>query len=84
MVGTTIVELTDVSGSIAIDSVLDEAYTGTAMMNANVDNAWFFRYNETRFPGEEVHGYAVQIIEGYIYAPDRLRRGSIAEPETDV
>ena len=33
MVGTTIVELTDVSGSIVIDSVLQEAYKGAALMN---------------------------------------------------
>ena len=33
MVGTTIVELTDVSGSIIIDSVLQEAYKGTTLMN---------------------------------------------------
>ena len=33
MVGTTIVELTGVSGSIVIDSVLKEAYKGTTLMN---------------------------------------------------
>ena len=33
MVGTTIVELTDISGSIVIDSVLQEAYTGSELMN---------------------------------------------------
>ena len=33
MVGTTIVELTDVSGSIVINSVLQEAYKGTTLMN---------------------------------------------------
>ena len=33
MVGTTIVELTDVSGSIVVDSVLQEAYKGTTLMN---------------------------------------------------
>ena len=33
MVGTTIVELTGVSGNITIDSVLKEAYKGTTLMN---------------------------------------------------
>ena len=33
MVGTTIVELTGVSGNITIDSVLQEAYKGTTLMN---------------------------------------------------
>ncbi len=33
MVGTTIVELTDISGSIVIDSALQEAYIGNALMN---------------------------------------------------
>ena len=33
MVGTTIVELTDVSGSIVLDSVLKETYKGTTLMN---------------------------------------------------
>lgn len=33
MVGTTIVELTDISGSIVIDSVLQEAYQGNTLMN---------------------------------------------------
>ena len=33
MVGTTIVELEDISGSIVIDSVLKEAYQGTTLMN---------------------------------------------------
>ena len=33
MVGTTIVELTDISGSIVIDSVLQEAYQGSTLMN---------------------------------------------------
>ena len=33
MVGTTIVELTDISGSIVIDSALQEAYKGTTLMN---------------------------------------------------
>ena len=33
MVGTTIVELTDISGSIVIDSVLQEAYHGTTLMD---------------------------------------------------
>ena len=34
MVGTTIVELSDVSGSITIDSFLMEAYSGDVSMNA--------------------------------------------------
>ena len=34
MVGTTIVELSDVSGSITIDSSLMEAYSGDVSMNA--------------------------------------------------
>ena len=33
MVGTTIVELTDISGSIVIDSVLQDAYQGNTLMN---------------------------------------------------
>ncbi|MBQ9263272.1 MAG: hypothetical protein IJ189_03570 [Clostridia bacterium] len=33
MVGTTIVELEGVSGSIVLDSVLQEAYQGTTLMN---------------------------------------------------
>lgn len=33
MVGSTIVELMDISESIVIDSVLQEAYTGTTLMN---------------------------------------------------
>ena len=33
MVGTTIVELTDISGNIVIDSALQEAYKGTTLMN---------------------------------------------------
>lgn len=33
MVGTTIVELTDVSDSVVLDSVLKEAYKGTTLMN---------------------------------------------------
>ena len=33
MVGTTIVELTDISGSIVLDCALKEAYKGTALMN---------------------------------------------------
>jgi len=33
MVGTTIVELTDISGIIVIDSALQEAYKGTTLMN---------------------------------------------------
>ena len=33
MVGTTIVELTDVAQNIVINSVLKEAYKGTALMN---------------------------------------------------
>ena len=34
MVGTTIVELEGVSGSITLDSQLQEAYSGTASMNS--------------------------------------------------
>lgn len=34
MVGTTIVELSDVSGSITIDALLMEAYSGNVSMNA--------------------------------------------------
>ena len=33
MVGTTIVELTDISDSIVIDSALQEAYKGATLMN---------------------------------------------------
>ena len=33
MVGTTIVELTDISGSIVIDPVLQEAYQSSTLMN---------------------------------------------------
>ncbi len=33
MVGTTIVELTNISGSIVLDCALKEAYKGTALMN---------------------------------------------------
>ena len=33
MVGTTIVELTDITGSIVIDSALQEAYIGNTLMN---------------------------------------------------
>ena len=33
MVGTTIVELTNVSGSIVLDCALKEAYKGTTLMN---------------------------------------------------
>ena len=33
MVGTTIVELMDISGSIVIDSALQEAYIGNTLMN---------------------------------------------------
>ena len=33
IVGTTIVELENISGSIVIDSVLQEAYQGTTLMN---------------------------------------------------
>ena len=36
MVGTTIVELTDVSGSIVLDSVLKEAYKGSTLMNSHM------------------------------------------------
>ncbi len=36
MVGTTIVELENISGSIVIDSVLQEAYLGTALMNEHM------------------------------------------------
>ena len=36
MVGTTIVELTDISGSIVIDSALQEAYQGTTLMNEHM------------------------------------------------
>ena len=36
MVGTTIVELTDISESIVIDSVLREAYLGNTLMNDNM------------------------------------------------
>ena len=37
MVGTTIVELEGVSGSITLDTPLMEAYSGTASMNANMN-----------------------------------------------
>ena len=37
MVGMTIVELEDISGSIVIDSVLQEAYQGTALMNDHMN-----------------------------------------------
>ena len=33
MVGTTIMELTDITGSIVIDSALQEAYIGNTLMN---------------------------------------------------
>ena len=33
MVGTTIVELTGISGSIVLDCALKEAYKGTTLMN---------------------------------------------------
>ena len=33
MVGTTIVELTDIAGSIVIDSVLQEVYQGSTLLN---------------------------------------------------
>lgn len=36
MIGTTIVELEDISGSIVIDSVLQEAYQGTTLMNEHM------------------------------------------------
>ena len=36
------------------------------------------------FPGEGVDDYAVRTFRGYVYAPDRLRGGNSAEPETDV
>ena len=38
MVGTTIVELEDISGSIVIDSVLQEAYQGTTLMNDHMND----------------------------------------------
>ena len=37
MVGTTIVELENISGSIVIDSVLQEAYQGTILMNDHMN-----------------------------------------------
>ena len=37
MVGTTIVELENISGSIVIDSVLQEAYQGTTLMNDHMN-----------------------------------------------
>ena len=37
MVGTTIVELEDISGSIVIDSVLQEAYQGVTLMNDHMN-----------------------------------------------
>ena len=37
MIGTTIVELTNISGSIVIDSVLQEAYQGTTLMNDHMN-----------------------------------------------
>ena len=37
MVGTTIVELENISGSIVIDSVLQEAYQGTTLMNNHMN-----------------------------------------------
>ena len=36
MVGTTIVELEDIDGSVVIDSVLQEAYQGTTLMNEHM------------------------------------------------
>ena len=40
MVGTTIVELTDVSGSIVIDTVLQEAYLDNTMMNDHMSGGF--------------------------------------------
>lgn len=37
MVGTTIVELENISGSIVIDSALQEAYQGTTLMNDHMN-----------------------------------------------
>ena len=37
MMGTTIVELTDISESIVIDSVLQEAYRGSTLMNGHMN-----------------------------------------------
>ena len=37
MVGMTIVELENISGSIVIDSVLQEAYQGTTLMNDHMN-----------------------------------------------
>ena len=37
MVGTTIVELENISGSIGIDSVLQEAYQGITLMNDHMN-----------------------------------------------
>ena len=37
MVGTTIVELEGISGSIVIDSMLQETYKGTALMNDHMN-----------------------------------------------
>ena len=37
MVGTTIVELEGISGNIVIDSALQEAYKGTALMNDHMN-----------------------------------------------
>ena len=37
MVGTTIVELENISGSIVIDSMLQEAYRGTTLMNNHMN-----------------------------------------------
>ena len=40
MVGTTIVELTDISESIVIDSVLQEAYLGNTLMNGHMSGGF--------------------------------------------
>lgn len=37
MVGTTIVELENISGGIIIDSVLQEAYQGSTLMNDHMN-----------------------------------------------
>ena len=36
MVGMTVIELTGISGSIILDSVLKEAYKGTTLMNEHM------------------------------------------------
>ena len=57
MVGMAIVELENISGSIVIDSVLQEAYQGTTLMNDHMNG-------ERRVPGTEAR-CECHIMDGY-------------------